>query len=70
VLSIIEECHGGPLVVECEEALGHWLPKWGVLDISKANREFGWSPAISLHTGIHKMFAAKRQELRLRSATA
>jgi len=62
VLRIIEECHGAPIVVQCEQTLGHWLPQWVVLNVLKANREFGWSPAISLRSGINEMLLAEREE--------
>jgi UDP-glucose 4-epimerase len=58
VLKIVEDCHGSPIRTEIHPGQGRWLTDWAVLDISKAARECGWHPAVSLNAGIRAMMSA------------
>jgi UDP-glucose 4-epimerase len=57
VLKIVEECSGMEMKLEYDGRCGGFLPNWVVLDTSKARQEYGWSPSISLRTGIQRMLA-------------
>lgn len=65
VLGILEACHGVPFQLEVNEMDCHALPKWVVLDNAKARREFGWSPAIDLRSGIQEMMTGLRGKIEL-----
>jgi UDP-glucose 4-epimerase len=57
VLGIIEECLGKRIDVrtEVDTNCGRWLSEWAVLDTSKAERELGWKPRVTLDSGIRQM---------------
>ena len=48
VLGLIEQCYGGAIQVQAEPGCGKWLQDWVVLDITKAQRDFGWFPTVDL----------------------
>ena len=60
VLSLIEDCYGGPLAIQYDNHCGNELANWVVLDNTKAARDFGWYPAIDLRSGIEKTLAGRR----------
>src|ERR1035441_7168815 len=72
VLDIIASYHQRPLQIESVEktACSSWLPSWVVLDITKASREFGWTPAITFGNGIARMVAQCSSETRTHIAFA
>lgn len=55
VLNLIEEGLGRSIEIHCDQTSGGWLTDWVVLDIAKARKEFGWSPAIDLRSGIRRI---------------
>jgi UDP-glucose 4-epimerase len=62
VLGLIEQCYGGAIQVQAEPGCGKWLQDWVVLDITKAQRDFGWFPTVDLGTGIRDMMAGWHRE--------
>lgn len=54
VLKTIEECAGSPLEIETapDPHYGSWLTDWVVLDVTKAQREFNWTPQVDFRDGI------------------
>ena len=63
VLRLIEDCNGSPIQVEFDAGPGDALTDWAVLDITKAKREFGWTPKMDLRAGIQEMLANYRSNL-------
>jgi UDP-glucose 4-epimerase len=72
VLKTIEECVGSPLQIEMAQdpQYGPWLTDWVVLDVSKAHREFNWTPAVNFRDGIRAMVTNWRAEAQRQSALA
>jgi UDP-glucose 4-epimerase len=68
VLTLIEACCGSPLSIETDVDCGRQLVDWVVLDNSLARREYGWSPAVNLRSGIDAMIEAHRLEVQTRVA--
>jgi UDP-glucose 4-epimerase len=62
IVALIETCCGSPVSIESDVDCGRRLVDWVVLDNSLARREYGWSPAIDLRSGIDAMVAAHRPE--------
>jgi UDP-glucose 4-epimerase len=54
VLKTIEECVGAPLKIEIDHDPhnGSRLTDWVVLDVTRAQREFNWTPQVDFHDGI------------------
>jgi UDP-glucose 4-epimerase len=59
ILAIIAECHDRPVRIDVmeEAACSSRLPAWVVLNIDKARREFGWTPGVSIQSGIAEMLS-------------
>ncbi len=72
VLQTIEECVGSPLQIEMAQdpQYGPWLTDWVVLEVSKAQREFNWTPSVDLRDGIRAMVINWRAEAQLQIAQA
>lgn len=72
VLGIIEDCAGSRLQIETVPDLqyGRWLPDWAILNVSKAQRDFNWAPAIELRDGIRAMVNKWRLEHQRQTALA
>ncbi|HXB71943.1 MAG TPA: NAD-dependent epimerase/dehydratase family protein [Candidatus Acidoferrales bacterium] len=64
ILTMIEACYGSPLAIETDDHLGQQLIDWVVLDTSLAQREYGWSPAIDLRSGISDLMADCKPDAR------
>ena len=62
VFRLIEDGYGAPVRIQTDMSCGQWLPDWVVLDTTRAQQEFGWSPAIDLRSGILGMMAEWRLE--------
>jgi len=57
VLKLIQASAPTPTGISTEDISGsQWLPSWCVLDVSKAGRQLGWKPSVSLEQGIQGMF--------------
>jgi UDP-glucose 4-epimerase len=70
VLKIIEECLGSPFQIEMAHnpQYGQWLTDWVVLDITKAQQEFHWTPRVCLREGIRSMVSNWQTDARYRTA--
>ena len=66
ILALIESCCGSPISIETDADCGRQLVDWVVLDNSLARREYGWSPAVGLRSGIDAMITAHRPEVQAR----
>lgn len=62
IVHLIDAAMGHPVErVHLESETGaQGLPDWIVLDVSKAHRELGWSPAVPLRHGIERMIGQGR----------
>lgn len=58
VLELIQDCFGRQLQVERSEDGSLGLTDWVVLDIRKAERDFGWRPQVDLRSGIRELIAS------------
>ena len=65
VLDLIEKAVGRPIhrqrLADVEDA--DRLASWAVLDITKAERELGWRPRISLEDGIRQLFREYKDKI-------
>lgn len=72
VLKTIEESAGSPMRIEMAQdpQYGPWLTDWAVLDVSKAQREFNWTPTVDFRDGIRAMVTNWRAEAQHQIALA
>jgi|SRR5579872_1111548 len=72
VLKIIEECIGSKMRIETAEdsQYGSWLAEWAILDVTRAQRGFDWTPTVHLQDGIRAMIKNWRAEIRHQATLA
>lgn len=64
VLKTVEDCIGSPVQIEMAQdpQFGRWLTDWAVLDMTKAKRDFDWTPKVNFDAGIRAMVTRWRAE--------